>query len=374
MGSVLNGLALCAGGGALDLGLQLALGDAYRTVGYVERDSFAAATLVARMGDEALDRAPVWDDLGTFDGGPWRGLVDLVSAGFPCQPFSAAGQRKGLDDARWLWPQVRRVVHEVGPAYIFVENVRGFLAQHGGLGTVLGDLADLGFDAEWEVLSAKSVGASHKRERFWLLAYSHDLGREAIRWQPQHDGHARDHIDGSRGAPVAYACRSRRPEVAGGAPADEGPHEGWATDGADQPVGGGQDVAYAERIEGGERPEPDPLRGRAGDAEQVGVGGRRVADTAGEGCEGRSGGERAVSGPDEGCPLFPPYPDDRDAWGAILGRHPSLEPALYRVADGVAHGVERSHLIGNGVVPLVAAAAFLRLADRAGLLVKEEAA
>ena len=98
------GLSLCAGAGGLDLGLALSE-PGYRTVGYVERDAFAAAVLVARMEDQTLDRAPVWDDLAGFDGRPWRGAVDLVSAGYPYHPFSVAGKCKGADDPRQLWPQ-----------------------------------------------------------------------------------------------------------------------------------------------------------------------------------------------------------------------------------------------------------------------------
>ena len=100
---VLRALHLCSGYGGFELALRLA-GVPSRTVAHVERDTYAAATLVARMEDETLDQAPVWSDLATFDGGPWRGRVDLVTAGFPCQPFSQAGQRRGVDDERWLWP------------------------------------------------------------------------------------------------------------------------------------------------------------------------------------------------------------------------------------------------------------------------------
>ena len=129
----MNGLALCAGVGGLELGLSLAI-PGYRTVGYVERDTYAAATLVARMADSALDTALVWDDITTFDGRPWRGVVDIVSAGFPCQPWSAAGQRRGTKDKRWLWPDIARIVREVGPMLVYLENVPGLLA--GGLGHV----------------------------------------------------------------------------------------------------------------------------------------------------------------------------------------------------------------------------------------------
>ena len=108
-----------------DLGLRSAAGVAepgYRAMGYVERDAFAAAILVARMEDQTLDQAPVWDDLTGFDGRQRRGAVDLVSAGYPCKPFSVAGKRKGADDPRHLWPHVARVVAECGPVWVFLEN------------------------------------------------------------------------------------------------------------------------------------------------------------------------------------------------------------------------------------------------------------
>ena len=105
----LFGLSLCSGAGGIDLGLTLAL-PGYRTVGHVERETYAAATLVARMADAALDQAVIWDDIASFDGKPWRGAVDIVSAGYPCQPFSVAGKRRGADDPRHLWPQVARIL------------------------------------------------------------------------------------------------------------------------------------------------------------------------------------------------------------------------------------------------------------------------
>ena len=108
----LFGLSLCSGAGGLDLGLTIAM-PGYRTVGHVERETYAAAILVARMEEAALDPAPVWDDVASFDGRPWRGAVDIVTAGYPCQPFSVAGKRRGADDPRHLWPHVARIIGEV---------------------------------------------------------------------------------------------------------------------------------------------------------------------------------------------------------------------------------------------------------------------
>ena len=163
----LRSIELCAGYGGFTLGLR---DYGVSTVAYVERDSYAASILVARMEEKRLDQAPVWDDLCTFDGTAWRGRVDLITAGFPCQPFSTAGKQEGVDDDRWLWPDIAKIVADVGPSYVFLENVTGLIRA--GLPHVLADLADLGFDAEWGVLSAADVGAPHLRKRVWILAHA----------------------------------------------------------------------------------------------------------------------------------------------------------------------------------------------------------
>ena len=163
----LFGLSLCAGAGGLDLGLALAE-PGYRAVGYVERDAFAAAVLVARMEDQTLDQAPVWDDLTGFDGRPRRGAVDLVSAGYPCQPFSVAGRRKGTDDPRHLWPHVARVISECGPVWAFLENVSNHLNL--GCREVREELEGLGYGVTEGLFTATEVGAPHRRQRLFVLA------------------------------------------------------------------------------------------------------------------------------------------------------------------------------------------------------------
>ena len=164
-----NGLAVCSGIGGLELGLRI-LWPGYRTVCHVERESFAAATLVARMEEQALDSAPIWDDLSTFDGKPWRGKVDCIAGGIPCQPFSVAGQRQGLADDRWLGEDLLRVVDEIRPRILVLENVPGF-ALH-GLPSILGGLEDIepgGWRSEWLCIPASAVGAPHRRARFFGL-------------------------------------------------------------------------------------------------------------------------------------------------------------------------------------------------------------
>lgn len=162
-----NVLALCSGGGGLELGLDLALG-CTRTVCQVEREAFAVEHLAAQMEQGILAPAPVWTDLRTFDGKPWRGVVDCVTAGYPCQPFSYRGDRRGESDPRHLWPDVKRVISEVGPSLVFCENVTGHVNL--GAEAVFRDLQDLGFRIAAGLFTAAEVGAPHKRERLYILA------------------------------------------------------------------------------------------------------------------------------------------------------------------------------------------------------------
>ena len=162
----MNELALFAGAGGGILGGKL-LG--WRTVCAVEWEQYPASVLCARQNDGFLPPFPIWDDVQTFDGKPWRGIVDVVSGGFPCQDISAAGKGAGIDGERsGMWGQMARIIHEVQPRFVFVENSPMLTSR--GLGRVLGDLAQMGFDAQWGVLGAADVGAVHQRDRIWIVA------------------------------------------------------------------------------------------------------------------------------------------------------------------------------------------------------------
>lgn len=162
----MNELALFAGAGGGILGGHL-LG--WRTVCAVEIDPYPRNVLLARQDDGTLPPPfPVWDDVTTFDGKPWRGIVDVVSGGFPCQDISSAGAGKGIDGARsGLWREFARIIREVRPLYAFVENSPMLTSR--GLGRVLGDLAEMGYNAAWGVLGASDLGAPHVRKRIWIL-------------------------------------------------------------------------------------------------------------------------------------------------------------------------------------------------------------
>ena len=162
----MNELALFAGAGGGILGGHL-LG--WRTVCAVEWEPYPASVLCARQNDGLLPPFPIWDDVQTFDGKPWRGIVDVVSGGFPCQDISAAGKGAGIEGSRsGMWKHMARIVHEVRPRFVFVENSPMLVSR--GLGTVLGDLAAMGFDAKWGVLGAADIGANHQRDRIWIVA------------------------------------------------------------------------------------------------------------------------------------------------------------------------------------------------------------
>ncbi|ELY4817814.1 DNA cytosine methyltransferase [Cronobacter malonaticus] len=161
-------MALFAGAGGGILGGHL-LG--WRTVCAVERNAYAAQVLAQRQNDGILRPFPIWSDVCSFDGKPWRGIVDVVSGGFPCQDISVAGSGAGIDGNRsGLWRQMARIIGEVRPRFVFVENSPLLVGR--GLAVVISDLAEMGFDAEWCCLSASGLGAPHKRDRIWIMAYS----------------------------------------------------------------------------------------------------------------------------------------------------------------------------------------------------------
>jgi site-specific DNA-cytosine methylase len=166
-------ISLCAGIGGLDLGVSLAaeyLGRTTRVACYVEIESYAAAVLAHRMEEGHIPAAPIWTDARTFPSVAhlFRGKVHGVLAGYPCQPFSAAGKRKGHADPRHLFPHIRRAVRAIEPLFCFFENVRGHLSL--GFDVVLRSLQRDGYRVFPGIFSASECGASHRRERLFILA------------------------------------------------------------------------------------------------------------------------------------------------------------------------------------------------------------
>ena len=163
-------LSFCSGYGGIERGLDLA-GFKHRTVAYVEIEAYAIANLANKMEAGELLPAPIWSNLKTLPVQPFRDKVDLITGGYPCQPFSAAGQRKGTDDPRHLWPYIRGHIESIRPVQCFFENVEGHISL--GLREVISDLESLGYKTTWGIFSAREVGAPHQRKRVYILAHSH---------------------------------------------------------------------------------------------------------------------------------------------------------------------------------------------------------
>ena len=162
---MLNGLDLFSGIG----GISLALAPWVRTVCYVEIDRYCQAVLKTRFAAGDLEAAPIWDDVTTFDPKPWAGAVDIISGGFPCQDISLAGNGAGLEGERsGLFFEIIRIASVIRPSFLFLENVPAVLTRGGG--TVISEIASLGYDTRWGILSAFDVGAPHLRERWWCIA------------------------------------------------------------------------------------------------------------------------------------------------------------------------------------------------------------
>lgn len=317
--ALLNELALFAGAGGGLLASKWLLG--WRTICSVEIDPYRQAVLLARQADGLLDPFPIWADVRDFDGRSWRGIVDVVTAGFPCQPFSVAGRRRGSRDERNLWPDTIRVIREVGPRFAFLENVPGLLA-HTYFGTILGDLAEARYDAEWCVLGADDVGAPHWRKRLWILAHTSKPDQPRRR-----DGFGR----GQR--------QSESGEVAG-------------------------DVADAAQLlcDGGGADREQCEGGSVSESGDTGVSVQRVQIPDAK-CKGleiresirRDNGAECPPAERAGCVWWLRDPADEN---------PASQSFVGRVADGVAYRMDRLAALGDGQVPAVVAAAWRLLTER----------
>lgn len=380
-----DNISICTGGGALDLAVELAAPGA-RTVCMVEREAFAIDRLVQAMEAGVLAPAPVWADVLTFRGREWRGLVDGLFGGIPCQPHSEAGEQLAEEDERDLWGPARRIIVQARPWWILIENVGG-MRWSGGLHRIWRDLRRLRFEVEAGLFTASEVGASQERERLFILAVA-----SPDRLGPPIDlcdrGDAREEREASaRGrGEMADADRAREPQQGGG-----------ISEGRGRPGHEGAPLGHAARLDGGTGlreagPQLDgPLAGNTGGALEHAAGERRGegrpepslrrrwrnsspspsgdvggADRGlGDGGPDQPGGGsigRTAPGRPSPASLFPPDPDDIDGWRRYLTLRPDLEPTICKRADGLADRIDRLRMLGNGVVPLEGAYALRSLA------------
>lgn len=342
----LHTASICAGYDGIALGLALAGADP-RVVVYVEREAYAVANLAAAMDEGRLDPAPIWSDVATFDGRPWRGVLDLITAGIPCQPYSVAGARRAGDDPRDLVGHLARIVGEARPALVLVENVPDFVSL-GGLRRLGEALEGVGYRLADPVLCAASdAGAPHRRQRvFCLFALADgDGGRLEQFWRPERDGaegrtDARGDVVDGRDAEVADPASFRGGERG-------------------QTCRAGS--AFARDPECGSELDAAEGRGHVGDADGAGLEGR-------SGPVGGSADQRAARPPGAAV-AFPPGPDDADGWRRWLaaGGPAPAESGLRRGADGTSARVDKLRLLGNGVVPAQAALAWRVALERLGV-------
>ncbi len=332
----LNILSLCSGGGGLDEAMRL-VAPWSRVVCCVEWKAFACEVLAARAEAEGVAPPPVWSDLRTFDGRPWRGVVDCVTAGYPCTPFSNAGKRRGADDPRHLWPHVRRVVEETMPGLVFLENVGGHLAL--GFDVVRRELRELGYDVAADLFTAAEVGASHGRERLFILGVLADS-----RCECDGVGLIGGGGNGPPRSPESQAWERQRrgnhDRSSGAGVADAG-SDGWGQ-GAGE-VCGGWTIASSGKSELVNAERADERAGDQGEQRDARIGRDRLADA----------GNR--------LPLFPPGPGDLDGWREVLSIDPTLEPAICKLAARLAGRADELRVLGNGVVPLQGAYALCAL-------------
>jgi DNA (cytosine-5)-methyltransferase 1 len=317
-------ISFCSGYGGIERGLDLA-GVEHRVLAYVEIEAFAIANLVAKMESGALVPAPIFTDLKTFPAHLFRGCVDIITGGYPCQPFSAAGKRLGTEDPRHLWPYILDHIKAIRPVRCMFENVEGHISL--GLREVIGDLEGAGYNPTWGIFSASEVGAPHQRKRVYILGS---------------DTNCRD---GSAQQERKY----KRPKEL-----DECGDWGLATpDSSDVANAGGKRFSEANKW------QYQQQRG----AKTVGAG-KNVADTGSKGLQGQ---ERCWTAGEEG-----------ESFGHFTKRGGELsnpngrgqeqswppEPGLGRVVDGCPDRVDRLRLLGNGVVPQTAARAWEILLSR----------
>jgi len=301
----MNELSLFSGAGGGLLGTKL-LG--WRHVGYVEYEKYCQQVIAQRIKDGILSEAPIFGDVREFvqsgAAKKYKGFVDVVTAGFPCQPFSVAGKRKGKEDERNMWPSTIQIIRDVQPRYAFLENVPGLL-NSGYFQEILGSLAQAGYDAKWIVLGADDVGAPHRRKRLWIKATSQDPKRgRCVHWE-----HEEERVQVREQREPGSGSRERVPrEASNVADTSSIRLEEHGHSQAEDVIKRGKEVpnTSSERLEGWESP-------------------------------GRESEENSSSG--------------GSCWW-------STEPNVGRVANGVASRVDRLKAIGNGQVPLVVAQAW----------------
>lgn len=367
----MNGLALCTGSGGLEAALHILFPE-YRAVCAVERQAYAAASFVAWLEKTGLGACPVWDDVTTFDPMPWCGLVDILTAGYPCQPFSNAGKRQGENDPRHLWPFIFRHIRALMPPFVFCENVAAHLTR--GFDAVRGNLERIGYKVAAGIFSAAEVGAPHLRERLFILGQLENTelhGQQG--WDTHWPGASSALLPGQGAIPDANG--QRKPQPPGSFP--EG--RGWSGNGGSQlahaqSLGRPQGWPESAREQG--RPGASGCGSGMGDTDSVHS--DRRADIEGGGAErgtlavrpscaelgnavgSRREGQGTGRSTGDGCFAWP-WPAGRGAEQYAWEKPRLVKSGMGGTAHGVGARSEQLLCLGNGVVPVAGALAFVAL-------------
>ena len=332
--------SLFSGIGGIDLGLERA-GMTIRW--QVEKDAWCRRVLSKHWPD-----VPKYEDITTLTGHELE-RVDVLAGGFPCQPASVAGTRKGNEDVeRWLWPHFGKLIRVLRPRIVLVENVTGLFTVNGGaaFGEIIGGLAEMRYDCEWTVISARDMGAPHLRNRLWIVATN--TGCQSTR--AESDGSRRKQFDGEEEG--IWSGKRNRPSDIGKDVAH--PSFGWGSSDNVQAGGGATGcrsagMAHANGSGCEERRGAEPVEAEQRSVERVG---QAVADS-------NSGGLKRIGQPEQ-RPLEGARGDQSDGrrthgrfFDAEIGCEWAVEPNVGRVAHGVPRRVDRLRGLGNAVVPQI---------------------
>jgi DNA (cytosine-5)-methyltransferase 1 len=368
-------LSLCSGYSGIGLGLKRVL-PGLREIAHVEIEAFAVANLVSKMESEQIYAAPIYTDVKTFPYKEFCGRVDILSGGFPCQPFSSAGNRQGVEDPRHLYPYISRGIRECKPRIVFLENVEGIISSKTADGEsvlkyVLSDLEEMGYRATAGIFSASEVGAPHQRKRVFILGYSK---HEGLQGHNEHSSSEYREDEGpivgagsgcgtpeelgysdNRRCSLSKQPRSSSEEISGGKiniePSNgstelgNSQHNGHTTCTESREVSGSQEERRMQESEGGSNEIPN--------TDSQGLEGLRE-------CNNSKRWQTPDGQPRSYCEVWPARPNEQQhEW-----EEPRTKPKLGRTANGTTSRVDRLRLLGNGVVPLTAARAFKVLIGR----------
>ena len=401
-------LSLCSGYSGIGLGLKRVLPN-LREIAHVEIEAFAVANLVSKMEAEQIPSAPIFTNVKTFPYERFSGCVDILSGGFPCQPFSQAGARRGVEDPRHLYPYISKGIKECRPRIVFLENVEGIISSktedgESVLKYVLSDLESMGYRATAGVFSASEVGAPHQRKRVFIMGYSECMRESQSEGSKQDErgwseytskelGHSQydGHTTSTKSREVSGSQEERRMQELEGR-SDELGHTERVRQSQTEKTNERKEcesydgrgirnvsrttdntiVADTDNSRRYEDRQPSELRtegteqsprdsGRTNERE----GNKELPNTDCQGLEGdiqnshsegweESNGQLASGG------RFPARPNEcQYEW-----EQPRTKPRLGRATNGSTSRVDRLRLLGNGVVPATAARAFKVLIGR----------